>query len=302
MPTVLVVDDSPVDRRLVGGLLEAESDWTVEYAAEGAEALSRAKDSVPDVVVTDLRMPNMDGLELVKAMRIQHPNVPVILMTAYGSEALAVEALRKGAASYVPKSQLAEMLVSTVEEVLARSRGDPACERLMRHLDKPEFAFFVELENDVALIDPLVNLVQQTAAREGLCDSTGRLQIGVALREALLNALFHGNLQIGREQMRAVREKLLEEKDFSLAKEHQSQSPFQDRRIYVDVKISKDEARIVVRDEGSGFDVAALPTPSDSVAQQQTTGRGVALMRTFMDEVTYNDIGNEVTMVRRRHD
>ena len=302
MTTVLVVDDSPVDRRLVGGLLAAESQWTVEYAAEGAEALARVKDSLPDIVVTDLRMPKMDGLELVKAMRIHHPTVPVILMTAYGSETLAVEALKKGAASYVPKSQLAEMLVGTVEEVLARSRGDPACERLMRHLDKPEFAFFVELENDVALIDPLVNLVQQTVAREGLCDSTGRLQIGVALREALLNALFHGNLQIGREQMRAVREKLLEEKDVTLAEEHRSQSPFQDRRVYVDVKISKDEARLVVRDEGPGFDVAALPSVSDSVSEERKGGRGVALMRTFMDEVTYNDMGNEVTMVKRKHD
>ena len=82
MTTVLVVDDSPVDRRLVGGLLESESKWTVEYAAEGAEALERAKHSVPDVVVTDLRMPNMDGLELVKAMRVHHPTFGEGIVTA----------------------------------------------------------------------------------------------------------------------------------------------------------------------------------------------------------------------------
>ena len=97
MPKVLVVDDSKVDRRLVCEFLRKESQWTVEDAANGVEALARMKDSVPDLILTDLNMPVMDGLELVTAMREHHPGVPVILITAYGSETLATEALRRGA-------------------------------------------------------------------------------------------------------------------------------------------------------------------------------------------------------------
>ncbi len=67
MPSVLVVDDSPVDRRLATALLEKQADLTVGTATHGAEALATVADQMPDIVVTDLQMPGMDGLELVRA-------------------------------------------------------------------------------------------------------------------------------------------------------------------------------------------------------------------------------------------
>ena len=75
---------------------------------------------------------------------------------------------------------------------------------------------------------------------------------------------------------------------------------FRDRKILVHVDISRDEARFVIRDEGKGFDVKAVPTTPEPGALVQEGGRGLVLMGTFMDEVRYNDVGNEVTMVKRR--
>ena len=300
MKTVLVVDDSRVDRCLVGGLLGKNPQWQIEYAADGDEALELTERSTPDLIVTDLQMPRMDGLELVKAVRDRWPQVPVVLMTAYGSEALAVETLAQGAASYVPKSQLAEKLLDTVEEILARAQFDRNFERLMDHLNKADFTFFVELENDVSLIDPLVNLVEQAVARAHLCDTNGRLRIGVAVKEALLNALFHGNLEIPADQMTAVREELKKTNGARVAEKHRSLSPYRDRRIFVDVRVSSEEARFVIRDEGHGFDVAMVPPvcqPCDLEAEQ---ARGLALIRSFMDEVVFNEIGNEITMIKRK--
>ena len=106
MATILVVDDSAVDRRLVGGLVQKVLPCTVQYAANGVEALAQMHGDLPDLIITDLNMQVMDGLELVNYVRDHHPEVPIVLITAYGSEALAVEALAKGAATYVPKSQL----------------------------------------------------------------------------------------------------------------------------------------------------------------------------------------------------
>ncbi len=298
MPKVLVVDDSGVDRRLVCEFLRKESRWTVEDAANGVEALARMKESVPDLVLTDLNMPVMDGLELVTALREHHPGIPVILITAYGSETLATEALQRGASSYVPKSQLTDRLIDTMEEVLELALADRSYERLIHCLARTEFIFL--LKNDAALIDPLVHLVQQMVAGMQLADFTGRLRIGVALREALLNALFHGSLEISKEQIQDVQHQLLQEKELSLVEQRRVQTPYRDRRIFVHVKLSADEARFVIRDQGPGFDVGSVPDTCDPGALEPERGRGLSLMRTFMDDVSYNDAGNEVTMVKRR--
>jgi len=298
MPTILVVDDSAVDRRLVGSLLRKRNVCTIEYAATGVEALARMKNAVPDLVVTDLTMPAMNGLELVKTVRTHYPSLPVILMTAHGSEALALEALEQGAASYVPKARLADRLPNTVAEVLSLARADRSSEQLLSCLTRTEFSF--SLDNDAALIDPLVDLVQKMVAGMQLCDFAGRLQIGVALKEALLNALFHGNLEITQQQMEEVESELLQEKDLSLVEQRRSETPYRDRRLMVDVRITTNAARFVVRDEGPGFDVASIPDPGDAAMLEGEHGRGLSLMRTFMDELTFNESGNEVTLLKRR--
>jgi CheY-like chemotaxis protein len=298
MAMILVVDDSAVDRRLVGGLLEKTLVCTLQYAASGLEALAQIQNLVPDLVVTDLMMPAMDGLQLVKAIRTHYPDVPVILMTAHGSEGLAIEALGQGAASYVPKVQLALKLPRTAQEVLTRAASDRSSKYLLSCLTRSEFTF--SLANDARLIDPLVDLVQQMVAATGLCDFTGRLRIGIALKEALLNALFHGNLEITEEQLEPFQDTLIQEKDMSLVEQRQSQPPYCDRRTTVDVRISPDEARFVVRDEGPGFDVSSLPAVADPGALEGECGRGVVLIRAFMDEAVYNEKGNEVTMIKRR--
>jgi CheY-like chemotaxis protein len=293
MTTVLVVDDSEVDRRLIGGLLEQQPACAVKYAKDGVQALEKVKEAAPDVIVTDLRMPRMDGLELVKAIRTRHPAIPVVLITAHGSEMLAVEALKQGAAGYVPKIHVGDKLQSTVDEVLAMARADRNYERLIHSLHKSEFTFFLELENDPALIDPLIELVKQTVGRIRLCDFTGQLRIGVALKAALLNAILRGNLELSRDEMQAAQENASK-----LVEERRSQPPYRNRRVFVDVNVSTEKAKLMIRDEGPGFDVSSLPDLMDSTVGERAGGRGVSLMLTFMDEVTYNDIGNEVTMIK----
>src|SRR5262245_50461880 len=116
---VLVVDDSPVDRALVQGVLEKQLHAVVHTVENGAAALDSIATVWPDVVLTDLQMPELDGLALVEAIRRDYPFIPAILMTAHGSEETALAALRAGAASYVNKRNLASRLIETVQDVLA---------------------------------------------------------------------------------------------------------------------------------------------------------------------------------------
>ena len=122
MINILVVEDSAVDRMLIGGLLGKQADWNIEFANDGQEALDRIgsrtnddqRSNEPNVIITDLQMPTVDGLQLVRRLRTTHADIPVVLVTSQGSEAIALDALRAGATSYTPKSMMQSDLVSTV--------------------------------------------------------------------------------------------------------------------------------------------------------------------------------------------
>lgn len=292
MPSILVVDDSAVDRRLVGGLLEEDPDLEIEYAAHGGEALTKIENTLLDLVVTDLMMPEMDGLQLVAAVRGRFPLIPVILMTSKGSEEIAVRALQEGAASYVPKRLLAQSLLSTVTGVLQISSQRRGHSRLMECMTGSQCSF--ALENDHSLFGPLISHLQEEVVQLGVCDETERTRFGVALEEALANALYHGNLEVDAE----LREQD-DEAYFAIVEQRRRRPPYRDRRIHVEARLSRQGASVVIRDEGPGFDPLALPDPTAPANLEKVSGRGVLLMRTFMDEVVYNEVGNAVTLTKR---
>jgi CheY-like chemotaxis protein/anti-sigma regulatory factor (Ser/Thr protein kinase) len=296
MYRILVVDDSYVDRRLIGGLLTRRGDYDIRYANDGREALSVIESHAPDLVITDLVMPEMDGLELVRLVRAGHPHVPVILMTAYGNESTAAEALELGAASYVPKASQAERLVETVERVLARAKAARSQEQLMGCLAEIQCTF--QLENDPALIPALVDLFEQTLVGIPLSDATGRVRLGVALEEALLNALYHGNLELGERQLAEARSELTHEQFTAMIEDRRQQPPYCDRKIHVEANISPFGARFVIRDGGPGF--RQVIESEEALPFENGRNRGLRLMRTLMDEVTYNETGNEVVLFKRR--
>ena len=153
MPTVLVVDDLTADRKMAGALLSKITNLSLLYAANGIEALEELELHSADAIVTDLQMPEMNGLDLIETVRKEFPLTPVVMMTARGSEEIAVMALEKGAASYVPKRILSQRLPETVERILAASREEKNQARLMKRLVADECAFL--LENDITLIGTL---------------------------------------------------------------------------------------------------------------------------------------------------
>jgi Histidine kinase-like ATPase domain/Response regulator receiver domain len=237
-------------------------------------------------------------LELVAAVRMHHPGVPIILMTGHGSEDLAVEALHRGAANYVPKPQLGERLLESVDEALSLARADRTYDRLIACLKQCNFDF--ELENDPGLIDPLVELAQQMVAGMGLTDATGRFRIGAALKEALLNAIYRGNLEISFKQMQDTRVSLLEGKGEDMGNQRRSAAPYKDRKVRVSIAMDSEAARFVIGDDGAGFNPASIPAAGQPGSLDPQTGRGLVLMRAFFDEVTFNGSGNEVTLVKKR--
>jgi CheY-like chemotaxis protein/anti-sigma regulatory factor (Ser/Thr protein kinase) len=291
--TILVVDDSVMDRHLAGAIIQKSEGWQVTFASNGKEALEVLQQQTPDVVLTDMLMPEMDGLELVQAIRIKHPLVPVILMTAHGSEDLAIQALRNGAASYVPKKSLARDLAETLDGVLAASQTNRREQRILNCLTHHETHY--QLENDLALVAPIVGHLEHQVERLQACEPSSLVLVGVALHEALTNAILHGNLGLSSE-LRETDEKQY----YRLAAERRTQPPWCERRVFISATLTPQESVFIVRDEGEGFDPESLPDPTDPANLGRVCGRGLLLIQTFMDRVEHNERGNQITMVKRR--
>jgi len=291
MTRILVVDDSPLDRKISGGILEAEN-ATVTYAEHGQDALDQIAVDQPDLVLTDMQMPVMDGLELVRRMKKEYPKIPVILVTRQGSEEVAVEALRIGAASYVPKRNLKrdlgrvlEMVLSAVETLRERDQ----VRDLLQHAE----SYYV-LGYDPGAPRALIHHLQESLAQANVGDESDRLRIGTALAEALANAIDHGNLELDSK----LRENdLMTYRD--TGKVRALEPPYCNRRVHVTARLCPGEATFIIRDEGPGFDPDDLPDPTDPENIIKPSGRGVMLIRTFMDDVRFSESGNEITMVKR---
>jgi len=118
------VDDDPALIKLLSLRLEANG-FDVDTAANGREALARLGEVQPQVLVTDLRMDEMDGMALFEAVRQRHPGLPVIILTAHGTIPDAVEAAHKGVFGYLTKPFEARELLERIEQALQQSATPP---------------------------------------------------------------------------------------------------------------------------------------------------------------------------------
>ncbi|MCR9294550.1 MAG: response regulator [bacterium] len=296
MPNILLVEDSPTQAMQMKVLLESAHHHVV-CCDDGMAALEHLASGVNEIVVTDLELPVMNGLDLVKRMTIDFPHIPTILVTSHGSERLAAEALRNGAAAYVPKVLLSEMLLGTVEDVLGVLRTDRSYAQLIDCTVENRLVF--ELPNVPTLATNAVNLVMQMCTGMKLLTGAQSYRVGTALQHAVSNALYRGNLELSFAEYRHV---LPEEEEMQspspLLAERMRQQPYKDRKIHLDARLMRDVIRFVVRDEGRGFDVPKHSAADDEHALSSVHGRGLLLIRNFMDKVSFNGPGNEITMVK----
>src|SRR5215203_3978574 len=113
---ILVVDDDSLSREFLVEAIASLGYQPIE-AKSGSEALERAKTTNPDLVLTDLRMPGIDGLELVRNLKTQYPELPTVMITAQGTIESAVQAMRSGAADFLLKPTTAEAIEVVIDRI-----------------------------------------------------------------------------------------------------------------------------------------------------------------------------------------
>lgn len=136
---ILVVDDEANARNALAEILKDEG-YAVETAADGFKALPKLVDFSPDVVLTDLKMPGMDGVELMSKVHAQDPEIGVVIMTAFGAVDTAVRAMRQGAADYLTKPLNADELLVVLQRTLERGLLRREARQLRERLDE-RFSF-----------------------------------------------------------------------------------------------------------------------------------------------------------------
>ncbi len=300
---ILLIDDDASLIMLLAKYLNG-LDYQVTTAGNGQQGLDLFFEShAYDAVITDIKMPEVNGLEVLKRIRQEDEETPIILMTGHSEIDTTIEALRMGALDFILKP----FNLKELEEVLKKIRT-------IRHmLQEPLKVIPYVQQDEVQVVIPshteLINssVIYFHSRFRPFCQSyyVDHNKISLCLQEALTNAVIHGNLDIDSE----VKEADWDEFD-ALVKEREKDPQYGQKTVSLYQQVvarnveENGEATSVmaleftVEDQGKGYDTSLLPDFSDPLALLSVSGRGLLIIHSFMDEVRWNEKGNQITMVK----
>jgi DNA-binding NtrC family response regulator len=163
---ILIVDDEPLVKSSLSELLTL-SGYTVSTAANGKEALELLRGYTVDIIITDIKMPEMDGIQLLNQVKKRHPEVPVILITGYGSIDSAVEAMKQGAYDYITKPIVDSEIKIVIERLVKQRQLQEENIRLKEQLSvsqRERFHNIVGKDDKMQKIYNLIEVITNTRA------------------------------------------------------------------------------------------------------------------------------------------
>jgi two-component system response regulator AtoC len=189
---VLIVDDEIDSLELMQELFENKG-YISETATNGVEAINKIKLQEPDIVLTDIRMPEMDGMQLLNFLIKEHPNIPVIMITAHGTVEAAVEAMRLGAKDYILKPIRLDEILAKVERITQLNSLIKENEYLLNRLQQTYD--FTNMIGKTDKIQELFKLVKDVAATNTTVLIRGESGTG---KELIANAIHYNSPRVKR--------------------------------------------------------------------------------------------------------
>jgi CheY-like chemotaxis protein/anti-sigma regulatory factor (Ser/Thr protein kinase) len=271
---ILVVDDDPDIHVLLSTVL-AETGCQIDSAYDGLAGLSRLETGSYDLVLTDVCMPGLDGLELLQRIKEKYPSTPVMVMTAQNTPENVARSLRDHAFTYFSKPFSA----STVVDMVTRALESPVAPDDIEVLSARADWITLRLRCKIEIADRLVQFFRELQVD---LTSDQMADIAMAFRELLMNAIEHGGRSDPQQKVEVAY-----------------------------IRISQ-AVLYYIRDPGQGFSFGNLPhaavssSPDDpfrhvelrSQIGMRPGGFGIFMTRQIADELIYNEKGNEVLLIK----
>jgi CheY-like chemotaxis protein/anti-sigma regulatory factor (Ser/Thr protein kinase) len=260
---ILVVDDEKDVRDTLSEMIESLG-YGVAVAENGVKALDRVRTERIDLVITDLSMPEMSGLDLIVEAKRVSPNIPIAVISAYGNVENTTYALTRGAFSFIAKP----FKMSQIKDMIRKGKQ-------LRELSLGTYALmdWVHSETDMTfpsqedLFPSAILFVLKECQWRGIEDDARLENIAICMEELLSNALIHGNRKN------------------------------KDKQITMRMSFDAERFVLAVKDEGDGFDGT---TYLEKIRNNQTAipeKRGLFIADLLVDELRFNEKGNKVTAV-----
>lgn len=265
---ILVVDDEEDVRETLSEMIK-ELGYQVVVAENGKEALERIKTEKVDLIITDLSMPKMNGLELIVTSKRINPNIPIGVISAFGNVENTTYALTRGAFSFIAKP----FKMPQVKELIRKGKQ-------LRELSLGTYALMewvqsrteMDFPSEPSLFPSAILFAVKECQWRGIEDETRLENVAICLEELLSNAFIHGN-----------------RKD-------------KDKRIKVKMAFDAEKFVLSVKDEGEGFDGENYLEKIREEQPSMPEKRGLFIVDLLMEELRFSKKGNEVTAVIYRDD
>ncbi|MFC1850116.1 response regulator [candidate division CSSED10-310 bacterium] len=257
---VLAVDDDVHVLRTLKAIVK-EFGMTPLLAENVPEALTILKEYPIDIILTDMIMPEIDGLAFIDIVKNTYPTIPIAVLSAYGSISDTVAALSKGAYNFIPKPFSVEGIKAIIEKGLRLRKLSLNTDVLSGYITN-ETRF--EFPNDPNLFPAIQYYLVKECQWRGIEEDSLLTNISICLDETLMNAYVHGNQE--DEQ----------------------------RKIKLSAHFSNHILSISVQDEGAGFDSSSIITEVEKLDPLTMNNKGLFIVQNIVERIEFNDSGNEI--------
>lgn len=287
---ILIVEDDHASRLFLESLLESNN-YDFRSAENGIEGLNIFDEYNPDIVLSDIKMPIMDGLELLEAIRDKNSDAIVVIITAFGSENYAIQALHLGANNYLKKPVSGQELLRLLKKYKAIISGKYSPESLPGQILNRTYS--IVFKSQFSKIPKIVDKVMIESAIE--IEDSEKVNIELGLVELITNAVEHGNLGISYiEKQTALDKGTLSE----LFDERIHNEKYKNRKVKIDFFTDEEKYQWTITDDGEGFNWKSIPDPTDQEHILELNGRGIFISKFLFDKIEYSGNGNIVTATK----